>query len=64
MTLKSRLDDDLKGAMRSGDSLRRDVIRYLKSQVHNQEIADQAELDDEELLELVELKELINMVLK
>ena len=46
MTLKSRLDDDLKGAMRSGDSLRRNVIRYLKSQVHNQEIADQSELDD------------------
>ena len=47
MTLKSRLDDDLKGAMRSGDSLRRNVIRYLKSQVHNQEIAGRSELDDD-----------------
>ena len=46
MTLKSRLDDDLRSAMKSGDSLRRNVIRYLKSQVHNQEIADQSELDD------------------
>ncbi len=53
MTLKSRLDDDLKGAMRSGDSLRRNVIRYLKAQVHNQEIADQNELDDEGVLRVL-----------
>ncbi len=53
MTLKSRLDDDLKGAMRSGDSLRRNVIRYLKSQVHNQEIADQSELDDDGVLRVL-----------
>ena len=53
MTLKSRLDDDLKGAMRSGDSLRRNVIRYLKSQLHNQEIADQSELDDDGVLRVL-----------
>ena len=53
MTLKSRLDDDLKGAMRSGDSLRRNVIRYLKSQVHNQEIADRTELDEDAILRVV-----------
>ena len=53
MTLKSRLDDDLKSAMRSGDSLRRNVIRYLKSQVHNQEIADKAELDDDGVLRVL-----------
>jgi len=53
MTLKSRLDDDLKSAMRSGDSLRRNVIRYLKSQVHNQEITDQSELDDDGVLRVL-----------
>ena len=53
MTLKSKLDDDLKRAMRSGDSLRRNVIRYLKSQVHNQEIADQSELDDDGVLRVL-----------
>ena len=53
MTLIARLDDDLKGAMRSGDSLRRDVIRYLKAQLHNQEIADQSELDDDGVLRVL-----------
>ena len=33
--------------MRSGDSLRRSVLRYLRSEVHNEEIARQGELDDE-----------------
>ena len=41
MTLKARLESDVKTAMRSGDTLRRSVIRLLKSEVHNQEIADQ-----------------------
>ena len=53
MTLQSRLDDDLNGAMRRGDSLRRNVIRYLKSQVHNQEITDQSELDDDGVLRVL-----------
>jgi hypothetical protein len=47
MTLKSRLESDLKTAMRSGDTLRRSVIRLLRSEVHNQEIAAQDELDDQ-----------------
>jgi hypothetical protein len=47
MTLKSRLESDLKTAMRSGDTLRRSVIRLLRSEVHNQEIAAQTELDDQ-----------------
>ena len=33
--------------MRSGDSLRRSVLRYLRSEIHNEEIARQGELDDE-----------------
>jgi uncharacterized protein YqeY len=53
MTLKSKLNDDLKGAMRGGDSLRRNVIRYLNSQLHNQEIADQSELDDDGVLRVL-----------
>ena len=47
MTLKERLESDLKTAMRSGDTLRRSVIRLLRSELHNQEIASQSELDDE-----------------
>lgn len=53
MTLKSRLDDDLKSAMRGRDSLRRNVIRYLNSQIHNQEISDQSELDDDGVLRVL-----------
>ncbi len=47
MSLKTRLDDDLKTAMRSRDVLRRSVLRLLLSAVHNEEIAQRAELDDE-----------------
>ena len=33
--------------MRAGDALRRSVIRYLRSEIHNEEIASQSELDDD-----------------
>ena len=46
MSLQSRLDDDLKEAMRSGDRLRRSVIRLLRAAIKNEEIAAQRELDD------------------
>ena len=46
MSLKSRLDDDLKQAMRSGDRLRRSVIRLLRAAIKNEEIAVRRELDD------------------
>ncbi len=47
MTLQEKLQQDLKDSMRSGDTARRDVIRFLRSAIHNQEIAGQGELDDE-----------------
>ena len=47
MTLKDTLENDLKTAMRSGDVTRRSVIRMLRSEIHNKEIEDKAELDDE-----------------
>ena len=46
MSLQSRLDDDLKEAMRSGDRLRRSVIRLMRAAIKNEEIAAQRELDD------------------
>ena len=46
MSLKGRLDDDLKEAMRSGDRLRRSVIRLLRAAIKNEEIAARRELDD------------------
>ncbi|HAL48943.1 MAG: GatB/YqeY domain-containing protein [SAR202 cluster bacterium] len=50
MTMKERLESDLKTAMRNKDVLRRGVIRYLRSEIHNQEIAKQTDLDDEAVL--------------
>ncbi len=47
MSLRSRLDEDLKQAMRDKNVARRDVLRYLRSEIHNQEIASQKALDDE-----------------
>lgn len=53
MTMKTRLSDDLKQAMRAKDTLRRDVIRYLRSEVRNQEIRDQKELDDAGVIQVL-----------
>ncbi len=50
MTMKERLESDLETAMRNKDVLRRGVIRYLRSEIHNQEIAKQTDLDDEAVL--------------
>lgn len=47
MTLKQRLDQDLKEAMKAGDKLRLNVIRMLKSAVKYKEVEPGAkELDD------------------
>ncbi|MDA1347545.1 MAG: GatB/YqeY domain-containing protein [Chloroflexi bacterium] len=47
MTVKETLDIDLKDAMRQKDAIRRTVIRTLRSEIHNQEIEDHKELDDD-----------------
>ena len=46
MSLRTRLEEDLKDAMRSRDAQRRSVIRYLRSEIRNEEIAGQTSLDD------------------
>ena len=53
MTMKTRLSDDMKQAMRDKDVLRRDVIRYLRSEVRNQEIREQKELDDTGVIQVL-----------
>ena len=47
MTVKETLDIDLKDARRQKDAIRRTVIRSLRSEIHNQEIEDRKELDDD-----------------
>ena len=46
-TLGDRLDGDLKDAMRSGDTLRRDTIRRARSAIKNAEIEARGPLDDD-----------------
>ena len=53
MTMKARLDEDMKQAMRSRDTARRDVIRYLRSEIRNQEIRVQEDLDDEGVVQVL-----------
>ena len=48
MSLRQRLDEDVKQAMRDKDEVRRDALRYIRSEIHNQEIASQTTLDDDE----------------
>ena len=47
MSIQARLEEDLKEAMRKGDAPRRAVIRYLRSEIHNEEIAKQTKLEDD-----------------
>ena len=48
MTL-NRLEKDLKQAMRDRDSLRLSVIRMLRSALHNEKIAKQSELTEDQV---------------
>ena len=51
--LKRKITDDLKQAMRSGDTVRRDTIRMLLSSINNAEIAKQAALDKGDILGVI-----------
>ncbi len=51
--LKQRLSDDLKQAMRSGDTLRRSTIRMLMAAINNAEIARQSKLEDSDVFGVI-----------
>ena len=51
--LKQKLSDDLKQAMRSGDTLKRSVIRMLMAAIKNAEIARQAKLENSDILGVI-----------
>ena len=48
MSLQEQLAEELRVAMRSGETLRRDVIRGLRSSLHNAEIAKGSPLTEDE----------------
>ena len=51
--LKEKLSNDLKQAMRGGDTLRRSVLRLVVSAVKNAEIARQSALEDSDILGII-----------
>ncbi len=51
--LKQKLSDDLKQALRSGDKVRRSVIRLVMAAINNAEIARQATLNDTDILGVI-----------
>jgi uncharacterized protein YqeY len=53
VTLRERLHDDTTAAMRSGDSLRRDVLRMVQNAIYNIEKAKHATLSEDEILAVV-----------
>ena len=53
MTLRERIHDDTTAAMRSGDSLRRDVLRMVQNAIYNIEKAKKVTLSEDDILGVV-----------
>ena len=53
MSLRDRLNDEMKDAMRARDDLRLSAIRLVRSAVKNREIDRKVELDDEGIAEVI-----------
>ncbi|MFQ5880604.1 MAG: GatB/YqeY domain-containing protein [Dehalococcoidia bacterium] len=53
MSLKERLDEELKAALRSGDERRKTAIRMVRAAAHNAEVAAGHPLDDVALLSVI-----------
>jgi hypothetical protein len=53
MALKRKIKDDLDSSVKSGNSITRDVLRLLSSDIKNAEIEKHRELSDEEVTEVI-----------
>ena len=53
MTTEERLTQDMKTALKSGDKVRLETIRLLRSQIHNTGITKGKELSEEEVFEVM-----------
>lgn len=51
--MKSRIDEDIKSAIKAGDTSTRDALRMLKSEIKNSEIAARRELDDDSVIGVI-----------
>ncbi|MFZ9086277.1 MAG: GatB/YqeY domain-containing protein, partial [Steroidobacteraceae bacterium] len=50
MSLKARITEDMKGAMRSGEKDRLGLIRMLQAGIKQREVDERIELDDTQVL--------------
>ncbi|WP_074797593.1 GatB/YqeY domain-containing protein [Nitrosospira briensis] len=54
MNLKQQITEDMKAAMRAGDTKRRDAIRLLRAAIKQREIDERIELDDVAVIAVIE----------
>ena len=54
MSLKARINDELKAAMRGGDALRRDALRLLLAALKQREVDGRKELSDAEVVSVID----------
>ena len=54
MSLKARITEDMKNAMRAKDSARLGAIRLLQSAIKQREVDERIELDDTQVIEAIE----------
>lgn len=54
MTLREKINDDVKSAMRSGDTVRRDTIRLLLAALKQREVDERKTLSDADVLGVIE----------
>jgi uncharacterized protein YqeY len=52
-SIKQRLADDIKRAMKDGDTVKRSILRLLMSSVNNAEIAKRADLENADILGII-----------
>jgi uncharacterized protein YqeY len=53
MSLKDQLNESMKTAMKARDDLRLSAVRMVRSMVKNREIEQKAELNDQEIIEVI-----------
>ncbi len=53
MTLRERLQQDTTAAMRSGDALRRDVLRMVQNAIYNADKAKHTTMSDDEIVGVI-----------
>jgi uncharacterized protein YqeY len=54
MSLKQKITDDMKAAMRSGDTKQRDTIRLLQAAIKQREVDERIVLDDVAVITVIE----------